>query len=220
MPGEKRERFPLMLLVMEIVFVIAFIAFFFLKVLTITVQPLSWQFSPEGFDYFILLVLAGLAGWFHFWLTRRYPKIAAIEGEVTRLYREKAKSKVSSARQDRRVVAALAIELLFVLIIAFALWALIDQEITLIKTDIPWLGRALAVIILVGLGVYGYFRYTSPFFRHGGYFLSRREKPTITMPEKGSLKAVKSARKKPVKKPGKKKPVKRTKAKKKAVKKG
>jgi hypothetical protein len=219
MPAKKREKFPLMLLVMEVVFVLAFLAFLFFKVLIVSAPPLSWQLSTEGFDYFVLLVLAGLAGLFHFWLSKRFPQIALIEGDVTRLYRQRSKEKVSSARQDRRVAAALAIEMLLIIVVAFALWALIDQEVTLIKTDIPWMGRAVAVLVIVALGVYGYFRYTNPFFRQGEYYLSRRATPTITMPEKKAGKAKTAGqRKKAAKIVAGKKPAK--KKKKKAKKKG
>lgn len=194
MPGKEGARFPLMLLVMEIVFVLAFLSFLFLKVAVVTVQPLSVEFSVEGFDYFILLVLAGLAGLFHYWLAKRYPQVAAVEGEVTALYKERAKAKVSSARQDSRVVAALALEMLLVVVIAFVLYALIDQEITIIKSDIPWLGRAVALLVIVGLGVYGYFRFTGPFFKTGAYYetkVKKAEKPAQKAGPKPAKKAAK-----------------------------
>ena len=182
MPAKKSERFPIMLLVMEILFVLAFLAFLFLKVITIEIEPLSLAFTMEGFDYFILLVLAGLAGLFHYWLNRRYPHIAAMEGEVTSLYREKAKAKVSTARQDARVMAALALEMIMVIVIAFVMYALIDQEISILKSEIPWLGRAVALVVIVGLGVYGYFRFTKPFFEKGAYY--EVEKPKKKAKEK------------------------------------
>jgi hypothetical protein len=177
MPAKKRETFPIMLLIMEIVFVLAFLAFLFFKVLAIEVQPLAVQFSGEGFDYFILLVLAGLAGLFHFWLARRYPKIAAMEGQVTALYKERAKAKVSKARDDSRVVAALALEMIMVIVIAFVLYALVDQEISIIKSDIPWLGKAVALLVIAGLAFYGYVRFTKPFFKSGAYYETKVEKP-------------------------------------------
>ena len=195
-----------MLLVMEIVFVVAFLAFLFFKVVTVTIEPLTLLFSPEGFDYFILLVLGGLAALFHFWLAKRFPQTAALEGEVTQLYRERAKGKVASAKEDKRVVVSLVIEMMMVLIIAFALWALIDQEVTIIQTDIPWLGRAVALAILVGLAVYGYFRFTNPFFQYGGFYVAKAAplaKPAAKAGKKAAKKGLKKAKKKRPAKKGK-----------------
>ena len=202
---------PFVLLGVELVFVTAFLAMFFFNIMRISVQPLSVTFSSEGFDYFVLLVLALFAGVFYLLLRQKFPQISAEHSKMTLLYKDRAKAKVGHAREDSRVLASMVIELGVILFIAIGIYAVWDEKIAILQENVPWLGKAIIVGALIVVAAYGYLRFTKPFREFGGFYMtttreaSKREEEKLKKAmEKLDKEAVKRV-KKPAKKKAKKK---------------
>jgi uncharacterized protein YacL len=199
-----KKKMPFVLLGVELVFVTAFLAMLFFNVMRVSSRPFSVTFSSEGFDYFVLLVLALIAGLFYLLLRQKFPQISAEHGKVTQLYKSRAKEKVGHAREDTRVLASMVIELGVILFIAIGIYAVWDEKIAILQENVPWLGKAIIIGVLIVVAAYGYLRFTKPFREFGGFYMTTTRKASKREEEK-LKKAMKKLDKQAVERPAKKK---------------
>ena len=189
------KRLPFALLGLELVFIMAFFSVLLFHVMKVSFSPFAVAWSSEGFDYFILLVLGGLTGMAYFLLRQRFPKTLAEHGKMTELYKTRTKEKVLHARQDLRVPASIILELSVIMFIAIGIYAIWDEKIALLQESMPWAGKALVILGLMVIAVYGYWRFTKPFQQSGSFYetaarpLSKRDKKKIKVVKKLGKKA-------------------------------
>jgi len=165
----------LTLFIMELLFVAAFWSFLLLEVVKINYKLFTISFSSEGFDYFILLTLAILVGIFHYLLNKKFPAEAKLRKEITQLYKTRLREKIKSAKTDIRVVAMIVVEFSVIMVVAIALYGLFEK-VSIISEKIPWEIRSILIIIILGIFIYGYWRFMKPFYKYKGYYYVKKKR--------------------------------------------
>ena len=153
-------KVPFTLVLVEVILAILFVyELFQIVLLKIEGESITVSFTENPTRYLVFGLTAVLLILIYIILMKKQPLAYKAQKEAPSLIKEVAKQKLTSAKQDTRVIALLMLQFAFVIVIVMSIALYLDPETNIVP--FPW--NVIGFIAFVGISIWLY-HYTK-FFR-------------------------------------------------------